>query len=693
MATRNYGLVHSLGELKTLVDKLLADNQPVGLDIETGYEGLDRAHAAVHPQEAFIVGISFTNSLDWARYVPMRHYYETCNLDEAEVAAIMWPLLNSGLVVAHSAKFELSFLVPWLIEHLGIDVVGKDPFQILSCTQTEVGCIEAHDLGFLPLSPGDKLTYIASVYAKAGLKDMVLQIFGHQMVKIEELFPGISDTKKKMIRFNVLELSSMVVDYACEDALWALAMHKRHYPMVKDNFIYKLEMQVLYVVYEMEKFGIYFDWGFMRDVSAQAKEFKDIQLVEIQDTFSEMLGEPVSINLNSSKQVSELLYDRLGFVTTRYTKGSKDTDNPKMSTDAIALEGLAKKHPVIKKLLEWKEVSKLIGSYLDKYERDFGYDPNEGCTHPSHFQTFVISGRFSVSSPGYQQLPGGNKSYDEGPLAGKKMTRYEAGDEFFEFCFRDAVICPKDYYAVGFDYSQAELRVIASEANETSLLEAFANGEDIHAKTASMMLGIPMSQVGKQERQIGKTMNFALAYQMGIQSLSERLAISFDEAQRLYDLYFETYPRIKAYIEKCMDIGRKNGYSVTKFGRKMTIWEYFDTESKYAQGKAGRMAFNTIIQGSATGDVTKIAMVRAAKAIKKAGFEDKVHLVMNIHDALEFYVHESVSLQEVCDLLEPAVVFPVEGWTKFVADWHTWERWGSCKEIKKYNDGKWALAA
>ena len=670
---RNYGLVHTLEELKSIVDKFLAEGTPVGLDIETGYDGPDRKDAATHPQEGFVVGISVANSTDWARYIPLRHDYAEENLDNKEVAEIIWPLLKSGLVIAHNAKFELSFLVPWLIEYLGIEIVGKEPFPIFSCTLIEAA--------------------IVSAYKSNALKKLVFEIFGHQMTEIHELFPDLPDSKKSIIRFNVLELNSKVIDYACEDALWALALHNKHYPIVKDHFIYKLEMQVLYVVYEMERFGVYFDWKFMRDVSEHAKVFKDIQLSNIQDTFSEMLGEPVTVNLNSPAQVQNLLYNRLGFSTTRYTKGTRDSTEPKMSTDTVALEGLAQKHPVIRSLLEWREVNKLIGSYLDKYERDFSYDiEHEGLTHPSHHQVFVISGRFSVSKPGYQQLPGGNISYKEGPLAGKKMTRYESGNAFLEVCFRDAVVCPEDYYAVGFDYGQAELRAIAGEANETALLEAFANGEDVHVKSAMLMFQIPADQVDPVKRQRGKTLNFATVYQQGIKALAESMGTSEEEAQDLQDRWYAAYPNIKRYIDKCMQLGRKNGYSITKFGRKMTIWDYQD-KSHYAQGKADRMAFNTVIQGSATGDVPKIAMVRATKAIKAAGLADKIHLVMNIHDALEFYVHKSVDLDTVCSLLEPAVVFPVQGWPDMVADWHTWERWGSCKDIHKTETGKWELVA
>ncbi len=666
---RNYGLVQSVDELATLMKKFLEDGLPVGLDIETGYDGPDRINAAKHPQEGFIVGISFTNSVDWARYVPLRHDFEN-NFDEKTVAELLWPVAKAGLLIAHNAHFELSFMVPWFRQLLGEDVVGTEPFKMRSCTKAEA--------------------YVLSAYPTTELKGLVKIIFGHEMTHFIDLFPGAAKKRDKVLRFNVLPLTQEVTDYACEDSLWALALHLRHYPLVKDSFIYHLEMEVLnYVIPDMESFGIYFDWEFMRDASERAKEFADIQNEDIQKTFSKLLKEPISVNLNSPKQVQDLLYNKMGLTTTHFTKGTRDSENPQMSADAIALEGLAKEHPAVKKIMEYKEVTKLVTSYLDKFEREFSYDAmHEGVVHPSHSQLYVISGRFSVSGPNYQQLPKGNYEYDEGPLNGKSVTRYVCGDKTFEMCFRDAVITPKDHYAVGFDYSAAELRVLAGEAQEPALLEAFANGTDVHTKTAAMMLGIPEDQVTEIERQIGKTNNFAIMYGRGVDSMSEQLGISVEEAQELYDRYMSAYPNVARYIEEKQEFGRTHGYALTKFGRKMTIWEYQE-KGHYFQGKADRMAVNTIIQGSATGDVPKIAMVRATSAIKKAGLQDRVHLAMNIHDALEFYVHNSVSLQAVIDLLEPAVVFPVQGWPPLKADWHTWTRWGSSTKLVRHNCGEW----
>ena len=181
-------------------------------------------------------------------------------------------------------------------------------------------------------------------------------------------------------------------------------------------------------------------------------------------------------------------------------------------------------------------------------------------------------------------------------------------------------------------------------------------------------------------------MNFQILYGSGIKSLAESLGVPYEEGEDLYNRYMSVYSRIADYIQERSEFGREHGYVISKFGRLMRIWEY-DSSKGWERDKADRMAVNCTIQSSATGDYPKIAMVRAKRAIKAAGLSDKIRLIMNIHDALEFYVHESLPVQYVIELLEPAVVFPVQGWPKMVADWHTWKRYGSPVEYKRGSDG------
>jgi hypothetical protein len=176
-------------------------------------------------------------------------------------------------------------------------------------------------------------------------------------------------------------------------------------------------------------------------------------------------------------------------------------------------------------------------------------------------------------------------------------------------------------------------------------------------------------------------MNFALLYGMGVKSLADRLGITVEHAQALMDKYFAAYPNIKAWSDKQVAHGQRFGYVTSRFGRRLPIWEY-KSDKRWIQQKGDRACVNYPIQGAATGDYVKIGMVRAIRALKEAGLHKDVHLVMNVHDALEFYVAQHVAPRQVIEALQPAVIFPVEGWPAMQADWHIARRWGSPVEVE-----------
>lgn len=642
---RNYGLVTSVQELGELVDMMLERNLPIGFDIETGYSGHDRPSAAVHPEEGFIVGISFTNSTEWARYVPLRHDRSE-NMDETEAARQFWRLLTSGLGVAHNAKFERRFLSVW--------------FRSLLSDDAEYGPQVRESRGYFPVRSDTMIeAYLSGKHQSVGLKALTKSLFGHEQAEFTSLFPPMAKNKQKTLRFNTLELTPQVVSYACEDAAWCLALHEHFYPLVSQMLLYRVEMQIMVILCEMEEYGVLYDWAAMEKFRVEGEIFLNKQNEEIQAELSKLLGTAVSINLGSPKQVGDILYNALGMKTPR--KSSTGA----MSTDAIAMSALAKEHPVVAKMLEWKEIKTLITRYLTKYPIEYNYAA-DGFAHPDHLQTVVPAGRFAVSNPAYQQSP--------------KYYKYETSDgSSFEMNFRDFIIAPPEHYILGFDYSQIELRMMAGVSGEPTLMAAFDNDEDVHAATAALMLNLPADQVTSADRSVGKTMNFALLYGMGIKSLAERLNLPREEAQRLYNQYFSAYSAISVWVERAAAEGKKNQYASTLFGRRVPIWE-FQSENSAIRSKGERLCVNAPIQGAAA-DYMKIAMVRTDEALRKAGMKDRVHLVMNIHDALEFYVHESLSPEEVIDVLRPAVEFAVPGLPKIVAEWHVGQKWGSVTEF------------
>jgi DNA polymerase I-like protein with 3'-5' exonuclease and polymerase domains len=672
---KNYDYNRSVDEVRTLFDKIIDENKPFGFDIETGYHGEDDDRGSLKQETNLLVGFSYTNSNNWARYCPLAHDFADNITDHLSIAEILWNAFKSGLMVAHNAGFELRrmarFFREMLSEHpiFGAEVREADGyFPIRSCTQVEA--------------------YIERRFQDFDLKSLTLNKFGHKMIKFEELFDHLTEKKKKAFRFNVLDLSHKVVTYACEDALWCLEHHIDTYPKVKDQLMYKTDMQITYVICEMEDCGIRYDWNFMQEASSRAKDFTAKLNDEIQAELAELLGlgdTRLNINLGSPKQLSEILFDKLGLSVNVYTTSTKGAakEDKKMSTGKMALDILAEQNPVVKKISNYKNMKRLTTSFLDKYQRDYGYAP-DGMVHPSLNQSYVRTARFSSANPNQQNQPSVNLKDDDGtPLS----YYYKLADgTSFKLNFRDSVIAPDDFYILGFDLSQAEYRAAAGLAKETALVEAFETGEDVHKKVAMMMFHLAPDEVTKEYRSKAKTIGFGLLFGMTENALAKRLNCSVEEAKELFDQYFAAFPKLKRWTQKQVEFGYQNGYVQTIFGRRIPIWELSDSRRWIREG-GERACFNYPVQGGATGDYVRIGMVRANRAIKKAGWKGKVKLFMNVHDALEFYVHRSLNPADVIRVLQPAVIFPVPGWPIMKADWHLGKRWGSVKELEVDEDG------
>jgi DNA polymerase I-like protein with 3'-5' exonuclease and polymerase domains len=702
---KNYDIVRSIDELRSLWDKLIEEYKPTGFDIETGYLGPDDDRGALKHETNLLVGFSFTNSLNWARYVPMAHDFAENLTDHLSIAEILWNAFKVVPIVAHNLGFELRRMARFFREMLwdhpvfGAEVRESNGyFKAFSDTQVEA--YVRRETFQVPHSKEDKLVE----YREFALKELVLGTFKHTMIKFEELFDHLTEKKKKAFRFNVLDLTPKVVTYACEDALWCLALHLRNHPVVKDQLVYKVDMELVYVICDMEDCGIVYDWAFMAEASARAKVFTAELNEEIQAELAEMLemGETkLNVNLGSPKQLSEILFDKLGMkvaVYTQSTKGAAAADK-KMSTGKQALDILAEKYPIAKKINQWRNMTKLTGSFLDKYAKDYGNSP-DGRIHSSLNQSYVRTARFSSANPNQQNQPSVNYKDDDGKHESKcdsetckgcrtglsYKLELKSGSNF-KMNFRDSVIAPEDYYILGFDLSQAEYRAVAGHANETAMINAFESGTDIHKFVASMMFKVPINEVTKLHRSRAKTIGFGLLYGMEARALAKRLNCTQEEAQELFDQYFAAFPRIKRWTEKQVEFGYKHGFVMTRFGRKIPVWELYDSRRWIREG-GERGCFNYPIQGGATGDYLRMAMVRAHKAIKEMGWQGKVRLFMNVHDALEYYVHRSLNPADVLNVLQKAVIFPVPGWPLLVADWHIGKRWGSVHEIKLLDEGK-----
>lgn len=667
MTARNYGMVNTADSLRALAEKLLAEGKPIGFDVETGYSGPDREKGSlfIDWDAQFVCGFSITNSVDWARYVPVEHEF---GVNVPDAWEIVKPVLETLPVIAHNMKFESRNL-------RALERKGRGPN------------IKINAYGDSVLQ-----SYVLSEHQYHGLKPLVKAIFDHDQAEIESLFEGVPKKALSALRFNILDTTPEVVSYACEDAAWCLALHNYFQPRIEANksrkFVYDLEMRVMELLCDMEDAGHAVDWEALEEQFEYAEPFKEHMTKAARDGLSEMANADLSaLNLNSSKQMREALYGQIGLSTTRLTgKGE-------FSTDAIALEGLSREHPAVKKVLEVREVGNLAGR-LKKWVNEYSlaYDKR---VHASFNQVVVGSGRFSANDPSIQQLP---KDWRWTSLLSRDLDIWddEDGGTWKHICdsektifgkhywggnFRNFLIAGEGCYLLGFDYSQVELRALAGLSQEPALLKAFNEDEDVHTLTTAMMLGIPVEQVTAKQRGIGKTMNFALLYGMAEKSLSERLAISESEAHRLYDQYFSAFTKVTKWMSEQKEKGKMLGYIETFFGRKWTLWD-LQSNNYVIQGKGERLCVNAPVQGTAA-DIMKISMLKAKRALEEKGWwMTKVRMINNLHDALTFEADNSIDPRELRDLLQECVVWEIPNFPKIVADWEIGQKWGSSKRWK-----------
>lgn len=658
-ATKNYQRWEDADKLMRLVDRMLEKNpDAIAIDVETGYVGPDQAGISLLPfhPDFRLVSFQFTISPDFAIYVPIGHDAGG-NMDRLGAARALWKICSSGLTIAHNFSFELQVLSRFFREVLWDDA--------------ELGEAVQKSDGYFPIKSDTMIeAYMLAEYETLNLKELTHRVLRQEQAEITTLFPQLAAKKKlRFLRFNALDsFAQDVIDYACDDVTTCIQLHRKHYPQVKDMLMFRTEIALTPVLCQMEKEGLALDWAEYLRQEGIVAEFRQKMNEELQQAFSERLGENLVINFGSPKQVAELLYDRLRYpVKERTETGAR-------STGEGALRAIAKKDKDVAGILTLREVSALLTRYLTKYLKEFRY-AEDGRAHPNHNQAGAATGRLSVSGVSYQQWP--------------KPYHFELrSGETYELNYRDFLIAPEGFRQIGYDFSQVELRMLAGMANEQALLKAFHDGVDIHRATASSMMKIPLEEVTKKQRAQGKTLNFAVCYGSGAANIGDMLGIPTEEAQELLDLYFETFSGLKSWMASKVVEGRQQRYVETLFGRKYRLWEYSKPE-RWQQSAGDRLCVNAPVQGGAA-DYMKLGMVRVNATIRRAeesGVIPKgsIRLVMTVHDALEFYVHESVSTQQVIDLINPAVSFPIPGHPEFPeirADWHEGYRWGSVVEIQ-----------
>ena len=534
----------------------------------------DTETTGLDPLRADLVGLSFAVIAGEAWYVPVSHRYlgvpEQLPLDK--VLAAVGPLLGSA-------------------EHLKIGQNLK--YDILVMGRVGVAVTE-------PLFDTMLASYLANSAAQShGMDSLATELLDYRTIPYSE----VAGSGKKKICFDEVEVEKATV-YAAEDADITLRLYEKLLPMIAEQQQQELfdnvEMALLPILVKMEQAGIRIDAELLNGLSADMEK----KLAALEVEIHGLAG--TTFNIGSPKQLGEVLFERLGLAKGKKTKTG-------WSTDVEVLSNLAEEHEIAAKILDYRSLSKLKGTYTDALPKLI--HPDTGRIHSSFNQAVTATGRLSSSDPNLQNIP----------------IRTEEGRRI-----REGFIPSEGCLLLAADYSQVELRILAHMADEPALKEAFARGEDIHRRTASEVLGLFPEMVTDEQRRQAKAINFGVIYGMSAFGLAKQLGISRREAQTFIDTYFERYPGIRTFMDSCIAEAREKMYVTTLLGRRCAIPE-INSKNGAIRGYAERNAINYPVQGSAA-DIIKVAMVRIAHRLVREGLETR--MLLQVHDELVFDVPE-----------------------------------------------------
>lgn len=557
----SYYLADTAEKQIALCEQLLQEKS-FAFDTET--EGLD-------PLTAGLVGMSFAIREQEAWYVPV-----PANREEAtDIVLRLAPALQHPEIekVGQNIKFDILALRKY-----GVRVKGPLFDTML-----------AHYLLNPELRHG--MDYLAETYLK------------YKTVPIEDLI-GPKGKKQASMRTVPIE---QIKEYAAEDADVTLRLKHYFAPLLKqeglESLFFEMEMPLIYVLAEMEATGVKLDTNALK----QSSEVLSQQLTALEESIYDLAGQ--SFNINSTKQVGEILFDKL-----KLDEKAKKTKTGGYSTSEEVLEKIRGKHPIVDMLLEYRGIKKLLSTYIDALPALI--HPETGKIHTSFNQAVTATGRLSSTNPNLQNIP----------------VRDELGREI-----RKAFIADDDdciFFSA--DYSQIELRLMAHLSNDPHMVEAFCSGADIHAATAAKIYGIPVEEVTSDMRRKAKTANFGIIYGISVFGLAERLSIPRAESKELIDGYFQTYPRIKEYMEESIRVAKEKGYVETLFKRKRFLPD-INSHNAIVRGYAERNAINAPIQGSAA-DIIKLAMIRIHQRFEAEHLKSR--MILQVHDELNFNVRK-----------------------------------------------------
>ncbi|MBL8535486.1 MAG: DNA polymerase I [Betaproteobacteria bacterium] len=556
---RHYETVDSPAALQRWLEKIGAAELTC-FDTET---------TSLDPMAARIVGISLSVSAHEAAYIPLAHRYAgaPAQLDLQATLEALRPWLEdpARAKLAQNAKYDMHVL----LNH-GVAVRG-----VLHDTLLQSYVLESH-------KPHD-------------MDSLAMRHLGVKTITYEE----VAGKGASQIGFDQVSVDR-ATEYSAEDADITLQLHTAMHPRLAsepalDRVYAGIEMPVMPVLLAMERNGVLID---ARRLEVQSAELGG-RMLELEREAHELAGQP--FNVNSPKQLQEILFQKHKLPVV------KKTPSGTPSTDEDVLETLALDHPLPKRILEYRAMSKLKSTYTDKLPRMV--NPSTGRVHTNYGQATAVTGRLSSTEPNLQNIP----------------VRTAEGRRI-----REAFIAPPGSSIVSADYSQIELRIMAHLSGDASLLAAFHAGEDVHRATAAEIFGLAPAEVTSEQRRYAKVINFGLIYGMSAFGLSAQLGIERSAAQQYMDRYFTRYPGVADYMQRTRQAAREQGYVETVFGRRLYLPDIRAQNQGRRQG-AERAAINAPMQGTAA-DLIKLAMIAVQRRLEEERLSTR--LVMQVHDEL-----------------------------------------------------------
>ncbi len=564
----------------------------IGLIRKAGEVSLDTETTSLAPVDAELVGMSFSikEREGWYLQLLSRGMFSENYIDPSRSLSLLKPLLTDPKVkkIGQNIKYDLLVLLNYGIELAGI------AFDTMVASYL--------------LSPNER---------RHNLDDLAEKYLNYKTITFKELV----GTGKSAVPVEEVPLDK-ISEYAIEDADVTYRLYNIFREKIDDDDLLKLfndiEMPLVPVLADMERAGVKIDTGYFRKLEVKNREMLKEVEAKIYDAAEQVF------NINSTRELSHVLFDKLRLKPQRKTKTG-------LSTDIKVLESLQGSHPIIDHLISYRTLSKLKNTYIDALPKLIS--PKTGRIHTSYNQTVVATGRLSSSDPNLQNIP----------------VRDEMGKSI-----RRGFVPEKGRLLMSADYSQIELRVAAHLSGDANMIRAFNDGIDIHAMTASSVFGVPIDGVTPDMRRQAKVINFATIYGVSPFGLSQQAEIGMKEAAEFIRIYFETYPGFKKFIDETIEFARANGYVKTMLGRKRGIDE-IDSDTSFRREGAERIAINTPIQGTSA-DMIKIAMISISDDIKRNKM--KTQMIMQVHDELVFEVPEDemdAAKKMVVDRMEHAL--------------------------------------